>query len=465
MIRLFRQYFSISSLVFVIGEGLLIYGAVFLAAYIIFDMDLELLSLQPIIWLKILLVTITTQVSLFFNDLYDKKIGDNYIDLSARLIQSIGITSILLAIVYFLFPSVMIGRWIFFISLIFLLFFLVSWRLLYFLFIRRKLFSERVIILGSSELARDIVHEIATRNDLSYDVSSLIAQKKDRDTRNTFKGISVHSGFDNISDVAEAENVKNIIIALDEMRGALPLKELLQCKVRGINIIDGKSFYEMITGKLMVEKINPSWLIFSDGFVKSRTARFVKRMIDVTAASLGLIILLPFMALVALCIKLDSRGPVLFSQERLSENRKTFNLLKFRSMKVNAEEKSGPVWASDDDPRITRVGTILRRLRIDEFPQMWNVLKGDMSFVGPRPEREFFVQELAKKIPYYGERFTVKPGITGYAQVLYSYGASEKDALEKLKYDLYYIKNMSLVLDLMVLFKTLKIVLLGRGAR
>jgi len=465
MIRLFRQYFSISPLVFVIGEGLLIYGAVFLAAYIIFDMDLELLSLQPIIWLKILLVTITTQVSLFFNDLYEKKIGDNYIDLSTRLIQSIGITSILLAIVYFLFPSVMIGRWIFFISLIFLLFFLVSWRLLYFLFIRRKLFSERVIILGSSELARDIVHEIATRNDLSYDVSSLIAQKKDRDTRNTFKGISVHSGFENISDVAEAENVKNIIIALDEMRGTLPLKELLQCKVRGINIIDGKSFYEMITGKLMVEKINPSWLIFSDGFVKSRMARFVKRMIDVTAASLGLIILLPFMALVALCIKLDSRGPVLFSQERLSENRKTFNLLKFRSMKVNAEEKSGPVWASANDPRITRVGTILRRLRIDEFPQMWNVLKGDMSFVGPRPEREFFVQELVKKIPYYGERFTVKPGITGYAQVLYPYGASEKDALEKLKYDLYYIKNMSLVLDLMVIFKTLKIVVLGRGAR
>jgi len=194
-------------------------------------------------------------------------------------------------------------------------------------------------------------------------------------------------------------------------------------------------------------------------------ARFVKRMIDVTAASLGLIILLPFMALVALCIKLDSRGPVLFSQERLSENRKTFNLLKFRSMKVNAEEKSGPVWASANDPRITRVGTILRRLRIDEFPQMWNVLKGDMSFVGPRPEREFFVQELVKKIPYYGERFTVKPGITGYAQVLYPYGASEKDALEKLKYDLYYIKNMSLVLDLMVIFKTLKIVVLGRGAR
>lgn len=465
MIRLFRQYFRITSLVFIIGEGLLIYGAVFLATLVIFNMDLELLCLQPIIWLKILLITFTTQVSLFFNDLYEKKIGDNYIDLSTRLIRSIGITSIILAIIYFLFPSAMLGRWVFFISLIIILFFLVSWRLLYFLVTRRKFFSEKVIILGSSELARDIVHEIDNRKDLSYDVSCFITQEKDHDTRDTFMGISVRSGFNNICDVAETENIKNIIVALDEMRGALPLKELLQCKVRGINIIDGKSFYEMITGKLLVEKINPSWLIFSDGFVKSRTARFIKRLVDFTAASLGLIILLPFNALVALCIKLDSRGPVFFIQERISENEKLFKLHKFRSMKVGAEEKSGPVWAADNDPRITRVGKIIRRLRIDEFPQMWNVLKGEMSFVGPRPEREFFVRKLAKKIPYYSERFTVKPGITGYAQVLYPYGANEKDAMEKLKYDLYYIKNMSLVLDLMVIVKTIKIVILSRGSR
>jgi len=168
---------------------------------------------------------------------------------------------------------------------------------------------------------------------------------------------------------------------------------------------------------------------------------------------------------VALAIRLETKGPIFFSQERVGENRKIFNLFKFRSMKADAEESSGPVWATDDDPRITRVGKIIRKLRIDELPQMWNVLKGEMSFVGPRPEREFFVKELEKKIPYYRERFTVKPGITGYAQILYPYGASEKDALEKLKYDLYYIKNISLILDLMVIFKTIKIVLLGRGAR
>ena len=464
MIRLFRQYFHITSLVFIIGEGLLIYGAVFFATYVFFQMDLELLRLQPFIWLKILLIAVTTELGLFFNDLYEKKIGDNYIDLSTRLIQSIGITSVILAIIYFLFPSAMIGRWVFFISLIIILLFLVSWRLLYLLVTRGKFFSEKVIILGFSELARDIAQEINNRKDLSYDVSCFITREKNH-SKDTFMGIPVRSGFDDISDVAEAENIKNIIVALDEMRGAFPTKELLQCKVRGIKIIDGKSFYEMITGKLLVEKINPSWLIFSDGFVKSRTARFIKRVVDFTAALLGLIILLPFNALVALCIKLDSRGPVFFSQERMSENKKLFKLHKFRSMKVGAEKESGPVWAADNDPRITSVGKIIRRLRIDEFPQMWNVLKGEMSFVGPRPEREFFVRELAKKIPYYSERFTVKPGITGYAQVLYPYGATEKDAMEKLKYDLYYIKNMSLVLDLMVIVKTLKTVILGRGAR
>jgi len=198
---------------------------------------------------------------------------------------------------------------------------------------------------------------------------------------------------------------------------------------------------------------------------RSKTARLVKRVVGFIGALFGLIILFPLFALVALAIRLETKGPIFFSQERVGENRKIFNLFKFRSMKADAEESSGPVWATDDDPRITRVGKIIRKLRIDELPQMWNVLKGEMSFVGPRPEREFFVKELEKKIPYYRERFTVKPGITGYAQILYPYGASEKDALEKLKYDLYYIKNISLILDLMVIFKTIKIVLLGRGAR
>jgi sugar transferase (PEP-CTERM system associated) len=235
--------------------------------------------------------------------------------------------------------------------------------------------------------------------------------------------------------------------------------------VRGINIIDGESFYERITGKVLVEKINPSWLIFSDGFVKSRLSRLSKRLVGLTLSTAMLVLLSPLLLVVALAIRMESKGPAIFKQERVGEDGETFTLYKFRSMRTDAEKQTGPVWAEEDDPRITRVGRIIRKVRIDELPQLWNVLKGDMSFVGPRPERPFFVEQLKKKIPYYNERFAVKPGVTGWAQIKYPYGSTEKDALEKLKYDLYYIKNMSVIMDLMVIFHTVKIVLLSRGSR
>jgi len=280
-----------------------------------------------------------------------------------------------------------------------------------------------------------------------------------------FKPSNRRNGCDHICDLAEEEKIDSIIVALDEKRGIFPYRQLLNCKVRGINVIDGESFYERISGKLLVERINPSWLIFSEGFQKSRLVRISKRAVDFLVASLLLIIFAPISLITAFAIKLDSPGPVLFTQERVGENGKIFRILKFRSMRADAEKYTGPVWATEDDPRITRVGRIIRKLRIDEVPQLWNVFKGEMSFVGPRPERPYFVEQLKEKIPYYNERFSVKPGITGWAQVKYPYGASEKDALEKLKYDLYYIKNMSIFMDLMVIFQTAKIVLLGRGAR
>jgi len=272
-------------------------------------------------------------------------------------------------------------------------------------------------------------------------------------------------GFDSLCDLAEAEGVSSIIVALDEKRGVMPYTELLACKVRGISIVDGESFYERITGKLLVERINPSWLIFSDGFVKAPLSRFTKRIVGLVLASLMFLILSPLLVLVSVAIKLDSKGSILFSQERVGENGDIFTLYKFRSMRTDAEALSGPVWAEEDDPRVTRVGRIIRKLRMDELPQLWNVIKGDMSLVGPRPERPYFVEKLKQKVPYYNQRFAVKPGVTGWAQVMYPYGATEKDALEKLKYDLYYIKNMSLIMDLMVIFHTVKIVLLGRGSR
>jgi sugar transferase (PEP-CTERM system associated) len=442
----------------------LIYLAVLLASFVLLGKETGLASLLEQVWHKALLASVVTQLSLYFNDLYDFKAMDSPIDLATRLVQSMGITSIVLAIVYFLWPQLVIGRWIFFASLIFLLFFLVSWRLLYSLVIRRKLFAEKAILVGSGELASDIWNEIKRRKDLSYDVRCVIAHGKQPDGR-FFEGIPFYCGFEDICRRAQDENVKDVIVALDERRGIFPFKELLECKIRGMTVIDGESFYERITGKLLVEKINPSWLIFSEGFVKSKISRAGKRLVGLFMSTLMLVFLFPLMVLTGIAIKMESRGPVLFAQDRVGEFGKIFTLFKFRSMRSDAERETGPVWAEEDDPRITRVGRIIRKLRIDELPQLLNVFKGDMSFVGPRPERPFFVEQLKENIPYYNERFSVKPGITGWAQILYPYGASEEDALEKLKYDLYYIKNMSIVMDLIVIFQTVKIVLLGRGSR
>ncbi len=417
------------------------------------------------IWAKVLLVAIVTQISLYFNDLYEFKPGDNPVEMAIRLVQSIGITSIVLAVVYFLFPEVIIGRWIFFASLLVLILFLASWRILYAYILGKRIFTEKALLIGDGDLAMDIMKEIKTRREISYDIRCLIAKEQKEAIQAQFDGIPIRYGFDEICNIAEVEQVSSIIVALEQKRGVMPYDELLNCKTRGISIIDGESFYERITGKLLIEKIHPSWFIYSDGFVKSPTLRVAKRVVELITSAILLVIFSPLVIILAVAVKLDSAGPLLFSQERVGEDGKTIKIFKFRSMITDAEKVTGPVWASDDDPRITRVGKIIRKLRLDELPQLFNVLRGDISFVGPRPERAFFVEKLLKTIPYYKERFTVKPGVTGWAQIKYPYGATEKDALEKLKYDLYYIKNMSLVMDLMVIFHTVKTVLLGRGSR
>ena len=465
MIKLFRQYVSPRKIAFVIGEGILIFLAVFLAAFYFLGGGISIGGLLEMIWPKVLVIVIVAQLSLYFSDLYEFKVTDSSIDLASRLIQSIGITSVFLAALYYLWPDMIIGRWIFFASLILLLLFLVSWRLLYSFGIRKKLFTEKAIVLGSGGLARNILDEINSRKDLPYNIDLVIMHDRNQDNNDAFKVMPVNYGFDNICDIVEAEQIRSVIVALDERRGVFPYKELLDCKIRGINIIDGESFYERITGKLLVEKINPSWLIFSDGFVKSRISRVTKRLVGVLLSTVMLIVFSPLILVVAVAIKLDSRGSAFFSQERVGGYEKIFMMHKFRSMDADAEEESGPVWAEEDDPRITRVGRIIRKLRIDEIPQLWNVFKGDMSFVGPRPERHFFVEKLKEIIPYYNERLSVKPGVTGWAQIKYAYSSSEEEALEKLKYGLYYIKNMSIVMDLIIIFHTVKIVLLGRGSR
>ncbi len=270
--------------------------------------------------------------------------------------------------------------------------------------------------------------------------------------------------YKQISSICQKEGIDRIIVALDERRGKFPLEQLLFWRLKGIQIDDGVTFSEYLAGKMSIENLYPSSLIFSDGFKTSTIFKMIKRGIDILGSIIGLTLLFPVNLMVAIAIKLDSRGPIFYRQEREGEDGKTFFLLKFRSMRINAEE-NGPEWAKVNDQRVTRVGRIIRRGRLDEIPQMINVLRGEMSFVGPRPERPVFVKQLKEEIPYYSLRDAIKPGITGWAQISYPYGASREDALEKLKYDLYYIKHMSLLFDLTIIFDTVRIIVLGKGAR
>lgn len=414
--------------------------------------------------MKALLITCVCQLCLYYNDLYDLKITDTFTELGIRLLQALGASAILLAVVYFVFPKVIISEGIFIVSIAIVIMFIVSWRIGYTHILNRGLFNQRIIILGSSDTAKEIAKEIHAKKDCGYEIAAAVSKNlwSDLSCSERF-GLICQSSYENICQLATQMKVKKIIVALKEKRGAFPIKELLQCRVTGIDIIDGNSFYEMLTGKLIVEQINPAWLIFSQGFQKSRSQRFLKRTIDLILSLTMLILLSPLIVTVAIIIKIDSKGPVIFSQERVGQKHKPYLVHKFRSMRTDAEKETGPVWARDNDDRITRIGHFMRKWRIDEIPQLWNVLKGQMSFVGPRPEREHFVKQLTEIIPYYGERFSVKPGLTGWAQVCYGYGASVRDATEKLNYDLFYIKNMSILMDIMIVARTVKTVLFGMG--
>jgi sugar transferase (PEP-CTERM system associated) len=271
--------------------------------------------------------------------------------------------------------------------------------------------------------------------------------------------------IEDIPSIVRAKKVDRVVVSLVDARGKLPVDKLLEMKLDGVTFDHLASVYEQYTGKIAVENLRPSWLIFSSGFKKSRLLSMSKRLLDVVAAAVGLMLALPLMLLIAVAIRLTSNGPVLYHQRRVGRHGRIFIVHKFRSMRTDAEAESGPVWAArDGDTRVTRLGAVLRRSRLDEMPQFWNVLRGDMSFVGPRPERPEFVSGLTQQIPFYGQRHVVRPGLTGWAQVRYTYGATVEDALQKLQYDLYYIKNLSIALDLFIIFSTVKTVLLRKGA-
>lgn len=317
--------------------------------------------------------------------------------------------------------------------------------------------AHRVLIVGNGKLADDM-HQLITAGSQGYRLAGRIHYP----ARNKTATDDLPA---DLCQTAKQLKADKVLISLAERRGIFPLQEMLNCKLSGIEVLDAPTLYERITGKLLIENITPSWFIFCHGFQLSKILMAAKRLMDIGCSLIGLLLCLPIFPLVMLAITLDSPGPILFRQVRVGKGDKNFVLYKFRTMRQDAEKRTGAVWASTGDSRITRIGAFLRKSRIDELPQLINVFRGEMSFVGPRPERPEFVTKLKEIIPYYSERHFIKPGVTGWAQVSYPYGASVEDAIEKLRYDLYYIKNLSINLDIKIICKTVLVVILQKGGR
>jgi sugar transferase (PEP-CTERM system associated) len=415
---------------------------------------------------KSLLIAGASQLCLYYADLYDLRSITDRRDLVVRLVRALGATSLLLAVLYFWFPALIIERGVFLIAASLVIPVVAGWRVAFEWLTRRIGPHERLLLVGTGPAAVALAAELhARRQELGVEIVGFVDPDPAR-VGELLINPGIIGTLEDIPSIVRARGVDRVVVSIAEARGTLPMDKLLQMKLDGATKFDHlATVYEEYTGKIAVENLRPSWLVFSSGFRKTSARTAVKRAIDVSAASLGLLLAGPVMLLVAAAVKLTSRGPALYHQQRVGQYGRVFTLHKFRSMCVDAEAATGAVWAAKaGDPRITRIGGVLRRTRLDELPQLWNILAGDMSLIGPRPERPEFVTSLTREIPFYGQRHVVRPGLTGWAQVRYSYGASVEDALEKLQYDLYYIKNMSIALDMYIAFETLKTVILRRGA-
>ena len=461
MIKLFGKNYPVRKLLLFITEGLFLLTSLALVDVLKNGGDISVLQ-EPALWPRLFVIVTVCLLCLYYNDLYTFKGKINYLEMSTRLFQAIGVACILLGFLFFLFPSLLPARQIFITSLVVFILSSSIWRYGYCFILKHRCCAIPVMVLGLGQFLDEVVEEIHGNIDCGYRVAAVAV--KEPDQAKNFGGVSVFSSYSYLLKKVQDAGSRAVIVAMDERRGNLPVNELLECKMHGIPIIEGETFFEELTGKLLVDKINPSWLIFKEGFIISSSSSILKRLVGAVISLVGLVIASPVLLVTAILIKIDSPGPILFSQERVGKDGQTFNILKFRSMRTDAE-KDGAKWAKENDDRVTRVGKIIRKLRIDEIPQMWNVLRGDMNFVGPRPERPVFVEELSRKIRYYNQRHTVRPGITGWAQINYPYGASEEDAKKKLEYDLYYIKHMTVLLDVYIMLKTVKTIIFKMGSR
>ncbi|MFC5578024.1 TIGR03013 family XrtA/PEP-CTERM system glycosyltransferase [Lysobacter niabensis] len=405
----------------------------------------------------------TITVSMVAFGLYQVHVRHSRTEFFVRLVFSFAFGGVALLVLYYLVPRTYIGRGVLAMALVIGFLGVAMLRLIVDRVFKTDVFRRRVLVFGAGENADLINSRLRRRADRQSFVVVGFLPVPDQPVHVSEK-LLLNTDF-SLSEIAEWLQVFEIVVAPDERRGALPMEEMLKCAQRGITVTDLSTFFEREAGMIKLNVVDPSWLAFSGGFDHSLPRRLSKRFFDLTAACALLLVAWPFMLVVAVCIALESRGPILYRQTRIGENGRSFELIKFRSMRVDAEADGVARWASQDDDRTTRVGRIIRLSRLDELPQLFNILRGDMSFVGPRPERPQFVDMLSQEVRYYNVRHCVKPGLTGWAQLRYPYGASVRDAEEKLTFDLFYVKNHGLVFDLMILLQTVEVVLFHRGSR
>jgi sugar transferase (PEP-CTERM system associated) len=453
------------TILLLLAEAMLLFGVMIIAVYVrLGALAAEYELIERYGFYKAALATVFCLAAFYLYDLYDFVIMHDRRELVLRLVQSLGVAWVALAIAFYALPRLEIGRGVSLITLPLTLGLAVGWRLSIHYFLGHPNIGERILIVGSGPMAVELAREALERRDAGYRIIGFA----DNDPELLGKSLinpRVIGLTSELSKLVRRENVDRIIVAMGERRGQFPTDELLRLSLSGnVSIEEGASFYERLTGRVHLDMMRPSWLIFSSRGRQARLNSLARVAMHRGVALVGAILSLPIAILTAILIKIDSPGPVLYKQERVGRNGRAFTLMKFRSMRTDAE-KDGPVWAQNADDRATRVGRIIRKIRVDEIPQFWNILRGEMSFVGPRPERPHFVAQLAEEIPFYEQRHLIAPGLTGWAQIKYPYGSSIEDARQKLQYDLYYIKNQSLILDAVILFETVKTILFGRGAR
>ena len=459
MIRLFNAYFPTRTLLLTVTETVLvILGfvlAVVLWAGTTLDANIYLLYENGIG--RIGLVAAVFLILMYYFDLYNSFVLTNRREVLTRLVGVLGCTFVALAVLYYTFPEIRLGGDVLWLGVLFMAIGVPLWRSFFFVLNRSARFAERAIIYGDGPLAEPLIDEIGRRAELGVRIAGFVGGGPC-----PVAGIPSFENSD-LTELVKREGVRKIVVTMGDRRGRLKVEELLKLKASGVQIQDGPEYYESVTGKIPLESLRLSWLLFSPGFHVPAGLRIYKRLFSLLLGGLAILLTLPLMLMVALAIRLDSKGDIIFRQKRVGENGELFTVYKFRSMYDGSELDLKP--AEHGDSRITRVGFWLRRSRLDELPQLFNILKGDMAFVGPRPFVPEQEEECAAQIPFYRERWLVKPGATGWAQINRGYNATLEDNKEKLAYDLFYIKNVSMGLDLYILFATLKILLLGKGGR